>query len=83
MGNVIAEAEAVIATVETIVAAIIKVAPLVEKGVADATPYVQALVGLIKGTNVTQEQLDEAVTRVLALSAEFQKPLPDENGDPA
>lgn len=78
MGNVIAEIEAVVATVETIVTAIIKVAPLVEEGIADAQPYVQALVGLIKGTNVTQEQLDEAVASVLALSAEFQKPLPDE-----
>lgn len=77
MGNVIAEAEAIIATVETIVAAIIKVAPLVEKGIADAQPYVQALIGLIKGDNVTQAQLDEAVASVLALSAEFQTPLPD------
>ncbi len=57
-------------------------APLVEKGVADATPYVQAIVGLIKGDNVTQEQLDEAVAKVLALSEEFQKPLP-EDSDPA
>lgn len=78
MGNIIAEAEAVIATVETIVTAIIKVAPLVEQGIADAKPYVEALVGLIKGNNVTQDQLDQAVASVLALSAEFQKPLPDE-----
>lgn len=67
------EVEAVISAVTAIVEEIIKIAPEVEKGVADSKPYVQALVGLIEGNNITQDQLDAAVANAQALSAEFQK----------
>lgn len=73
----IAEIEAIIATVTTIVNEIIKAAPAVEQGIATAQPFIEALAGLITGTNVTQEQLDAAVAKVDALSAEFQEPLED------
>jgi hypothetical protein len=67
---------AIATAVTTILEEVIKVAPLIEQGIATAEPYAQALIGLIEGTNVTQEQLDAAVANVQALSAQFQQPLP-------
>lgn len=71
----LAQIEALIPTVTAIVQGIIKAAPAIAEGIADAEPYVQAIIGLISGTNVTQDQLDEAIARIEAESAKFQKPL--------
>lgn len=63
---------------EQIVSAIIKIAPSVEKGVADTAPYVQALAGMLTGSNATQAQVDALLVQLDADSADFQTPLPDE-----
>lgn len=63
---------------EQIVSGIIKIAPAVEKGVADASPYIQALGGMLTGTNATQEQIDSLLAQLDKDSADFQTPL-DEN----
>jgi len=72
------DAVAIAEAVTTILEEVIKAAPVIEKGIADIEPYVQAMVGLIEGTNVTQDQLDAAVANVQALSQQFQQPLPDQ-----
>lgn len=77
MGDTIAEISSIEQTVVVIVEEILKVAPLIQAGVATAEPYVQALIGLIRGTNVSQDDLDSLIATVKAQSDEFQKPLPD------
>lgn len=71
---------AIIATVTTIVNEIVAVAPIIEKDVTASQPYVQALVGLVSGSNATQDQLDQAVAAVQAASAQLQQPLPPDDG---
>lgn len=68
----LATIEAIAAAAEAIVTSIVKAAPAIESGVLNAAPYVQALVGLVTGTNVTQDQLDQSVASVKALSDQFQ-----------
>jgi hypothetical protein len=52
------------------------VAPAIEQGVASSAPYVEAITGLITGTNATQTQLDALSATANAASAQFQQPLP-------
>lgn len=75
-----ASIEAVAATVEAIISAAIRAAPAIERGVATAAPYVDALVGLVSGNEVTQADLDAAVASVKAQSDRFQEPLPPDDG---
>lgn len=75
-----ASIEAGIAVAETIIEEIIKVAPAITAGVASAEPYVEALAGIFSGSNVTQDQLDSLTASVLAASAQFQQPLPPDDG---
>jgi hypothetical protein len=63
---------------EQIVTAIIKIAPAVESGVVSAEPYIQALGGMLTGSNATQEQIDTLLAQLEKDSADFQTPLPDE-----
>lgn len=72
---------AALAAGTAIVDAIVKIAPLVEKGVVSSIPYAQAIAGLISGSNATQEQVDDLLAQVNADSAEFQRPLPEDDGN--
>lgn len=72
--------EAGIAVAEAIVDAIVKMAPAIEQGVVSSVPYVQAIAGLIQGTNATQAQIDGLLASVNAASAQFQTPLPPDDG---
>ena len=75
-----AEIEAGLAVAEAIVNAIVKVAPAIEQGVVSSIPYVQAIAGLIGGSNATPEQIDAVLARINAASEEFLSPLPPDDG---
>ena len=66
-----AEIEAGLAVAEAIVSAIVKVAPAIEQGVVSSIPYVQAIAGLIGGSNATPEQIDAVLARINAAADEF------------
>ena len=61
-----ADIEAGVAIAEAIVSAIVKVAPAIQQGVVSSLPYVQAIAGLIQGTNATQEQIDATLAQINA-----------------
>jgi hypothetical protein len=58
----------------------VKVAPAIEQGVISSVPYVQAIGGLISGSNATSAQIDAVLARINAASDEFLKPLPPDDG---
>lgn len=62
---------------EQIVTAVIKIAPAVEQGVVSTEPYVQALAGMLTGSNATQAQVDALLVQLQSDSDDFQTPLPD------
>lgn len=72
--------EAAISAATAIVDAIIKVAPAIEQGIASSEPYVQAITGLITGSNATQAQVDALLAQVNVASQQFQQPLPLDDG---
>ncbi len=74
------EIEAGLAVAEAIVSAIVKVAPAIEQGVISSVPYIQAIGGLIAGSNATSAQIDAVLAQINAASDEFLKPLPPDDG---
>lgn len=72
--------EAGIALAEQIVSALIKAAPAIQKGIVSAEPYVMAIGGMLVGSNATQEQVDALLVQIEADSADFQTPLPADDG---
>jgi hypothetical protein len=48
--------------------------------VISSVPYVQAIGGLIAGSNATSEQIDAVLAQINAASDEFLKPLPPDDG---
>ncbi|CAM5425927.1 putative protein OS=Afipia felis OX=1035 GN=NCTC12722_02660 PE=4 SV=1 [Afipia felis] len=75
-----AEIQAGVAVAEAIVSAIIKAAPAIRQGVVSSLPYVQAIAGLIQGTNATQEQIDATLAQINTATDEFLRPLPPDDG---
>lgn len=71
---------AAIALAEAIVEAIVKVAPSIEQGIVSSIPYVQAIAGLVQGTNATQDQIDALLASANIASTQFQAPLPPDDG---
>ncbi|EKS28674.1 hypothetical protein [Afipia felis] len=78
-----AEIQAGVAIAEAIVSAIVKVAPAIQEGVVSSLPYVQAISGLMQGTNATQEQIDATLAQINAATDEFLKTLPPDDGTTA
>jgi hypothetical protein len=75
-----AEIEAGVAAAEAIIDAIVKIAPAIEQGIVSSVPYVQAIAGLIRGTNATDEQIDAVLAQIDAASDAFLAPLPPDDG---
>lgn len=75
-----AAVEAGIILAEQIVEAIVKVAPAIQKGVVSMEPYVVAIGGMLAGSNATQEQVDALLAQLETDSADFQQPLPADDG---
>ena len=76
----VADITAGIAVAEAIVNAIVRAAPAIEQGVMSSVPYVQAIAGLIQGTNATQQQIDDTLAAINAASDLFDRPLPPDDG---
>jgi hypothetical protein len=72
--------EAGVILAEQIVEAIIKVAPAIQKGVVSMEPYVMAIAGMLAGSNATQAQVDALLAQLQTDSADFQQPLPPDDG---
>lgn len=77
----VAEITAGIAIAQAIFDAIVKAYPAIQKGVVSSVPFVEAIAGLIAGSNATQEQIDQALANVNAVTDEFLKPLPPDDGN--
>ncbi|GAB1716610.1 MAG: hypothetical protein NTAFB05_16520 [Nitrobacter sp.] len=75
-----AEIEAGLAAAEAIVSAIVKAAPAIEQGVISSIPYVQAIAGLIGGSNATSDEIDAVLERINAAADAFLNPLPPDDG---
>jgi hypothetical protein len=63
---------------EQIVTTLIQLAPAIEKGALDVAPYIQAIAGMLNGSNATQAQIDALLAQLQSDSATFQQPLPDD-----
>lgn len=74
------EIEAGLEAAEAIVDAIVRIAPAIEQGIASSVPYVQAIAGLIRGTNATEDQIDAVLAQIDAASDAFLAPLPPDDG---
>lgn len=72
--------EAAISVATSIVDAIVKLAPAIEQGIASSTPFIQAISGLITGTNATQAQVDALLAAANVASTQFELPLPPDDG---
>jgi hypothetical protein len=69
-----------IALASTIVNAIVANAPAIIADVNASKPYVQAIAGMIEGTNATMEEITALLTAANISSAQFQNPLPLDDG---
>lgn len=76
----VADVTAGLAVAEAIVNAIVKAVPAIEQGVMSSLPYVQAIAGLIQGTNATQQQIDDTLAAINAASDLFDRPLLPDDG---
>jgi hypothetical protein len=76
----VTEIEAGLAAAEVIVNAIVKVAPAITQGVVSSVPYVQAIAGLIGGSNATPAQIDAVLAQINAATDQFLTPLPPDDG---
>lgn len=72
--------EQALAVAQAVVEIVVKAAPAIEKGVISAAPYVSAIAGMLTGSNATQEQIDALLAQLEIDSADFQTPLPPEDG---
>lgn len=72
--------EAGLTLAEQVVSIIVKAAPAIEAGITDVSPYVRALAGMLVGSNATQEQVVAMRAQLDADSADFQTPLPPDDG---
>lgn len=75
---------AALETVEVLmaIARVIKTAvdltPNIIKAVDDAKPFAQAIIEVLKGQQITDDQLADLEAKITALSNQLQKPLPPE-----
>lgn len=72
---------AILATVSAIIKVAVDVGPSVIDGVEKAQPFAQEIYGIFTGQNATQDTLDAALARVMALSDQLQAPLPPDTAD--
>lgn len=69
-----------ISLASTIVNAIVANAPAIIADITKSEPYVQALAGMIQGTNATVDQITTLLAAANISSADFQTPLPPDDG---
>ncbi len=71
------------ATIINIISGILKtvvdLGPTVIKATEDARPFAEAIWNTLKGTTITQDQLDALEARITELSKQLQEPLPPDD----
>ena len=77
------EAAVIVGAVTAIANLIVTTAPLVIEAKENATPFAEAIVKMFKGTNLTQEDIDNLLAQANALSTQIQSPafIPPEQPD--
>ena len=73
-----ADVVAVIGAIAGVIKTAVELGPTVIKGVQDARPFAEAIYNILKGTDITQDQLNQLEEQISRLSAELQRPLPPE-----
>jgi len=66
------DAATILAAINAISNLIITAAPLVIQAEQNAKPFAEAIVNMFKGGNLTQEDIDNLLAQVNALSAQIQ-----------
>jgi hypothetical protein len=72
--------EGAISAATSIIGALIKAAPAIEQGAADIAPYAEALGKMLMGSNATAADVEMLLTQLETDSADFQTPLPADDG---
>lgn len=72
--------EGALALAETIVNAIVQNAPAIEADVSASIPYVQAIAGMIQGTNATMATVQSLLANADIAVDQFLQPLPPDDG---
>lgn len=72
--------EGAISLATTIVNAIVANAPAIIQDVTASKPYIQALAGMIQGTNATIDEITTLLAAANISSAQFDAPLPGDDG---
>lgn len=69
-----------ISLASTIVNAIVANAPAIVADITKSQPYIQAIAGMIQGTNATMDEITTLLAAANISSADFQNPLPADDG---
>lgn len=69
---------AIITTVAKVIKVVVDLTPTIIKTVDDAKPFAMAIIEVLKGHKITEEQLKELEDRIDDLSNQLMKPLPPE-----
>jgi hypothetical protein len=72
--------EGAVAIASAIVNVIVKNAPAIIDDWNKSAPYINAIAGMIQGTNATQESIDSLLASANIAADEFLKPLPPDDG---
>lgn len=70
----------IIDTIAKVINEAVVLGPTVIKAVDDAKPFAQLIYGLFTGTNVTQAQVDDLLSKLDALSDQLDVDLPPDDG---
>ena len=72
--------EGALALADTIVNAIVQNAPAIKADVTASVPYVEAVAGMIQGSNATMATVQSLLANANIAVDEFLQPLPPDDG---
>jgi hypothetical protein len=72
--------ESAVSIASAIVNAIVANAPAIEQDVAASKPYVDAIAGMIQGSNATIDTITQLLTNANIATDQFLTPLPPDDG---
>jgi hypothetical protein len=72
--------EGAVSVATSIVNAIVANAPAIEQDISASQPYVQAIAGMIQGTNATIDSITQLLNAANISTDQFLQPLPADDG---
>lgn len=70
----------IITTIAQVIKAAVDAGPSIIKGIEDAKPFAEAIfASLVRGKEISQDDLDALEAKITDLSNQLQLPLPPEN----